>query len=373
MRFRYLHFTFTHQKAIMPRIHNLALAVALATVPAFAWAWNPQGHQEVGAVAEQLIAGTHAEKWVNYLLGEQNLQLVSVWADCARGAKSPDGKTIVYQANPQYSECVPFNTPEGEKRFESFVERNWKQCGTAPGPNDYCHTHYHYTDVSNLRDHYQEGYAGTTHEDVVHAINAAIAYLRGQPTPAPFSFADKREALMLLDHYVGDITQPLHAAALYLDANGNVIDPEGDGGKQGHDTAGGNFIWDGKKNLHAEWDAPPASPAAFDDQVALLLSMAKHMPATTGDITSWSTAWATDSVQQSHQAFAGLHFTMRPAPEGVKPETVQEKWDVSGDDAAYQSRADAIKMQQLAKAGAHLAQVLEAIWPDDQPLPPGVK
>jgi hypothetical protein len=355
------------------RIHNLTLAAAICLTPTLALAWNPQGHQEVGAVAQQMIAGSHAEKWVKYLLGEQSLQLVSVWADCVRGVKSTDGRTLAYQPNPQYTECVPFDDPEGVKRMESFVERNWKQCGTTNGPNDFCHTHYHYTDVSNLRDHYQDNYTGTAREDVVHAINATILYLRGQTPPAPFSFADKREALILLDHYVGDISQPLHAAAIYLNADGKVIDPEAQGSKPGNETAGGNFIWDGQKNLHAEWDTPPANPAAFDDQVKLLLSMAKQVPPTSGDVNNWSTAWATDSIHVSKEVFAGLHFAMRPSTDSAHPENVAEKWDVSGDDDAYKSRADAIKMQQLAKASAHLAQVLKSIWPDDQPLPPEVK
>ena len=355
-----------------PRLNNLALGLALCIAPTFAFAWNAQGHQEVGAAAQQLIKGSHAEKWVNYLLGEQNLQLVSVWADCVRGVKSLDGKTLDYQPNPQYIECAPFNNSENVKRMVSYVERNWKQCGTATGPNDYCHTHYHYTDVSNLRDRYQDNYAGTAHEDVVHAISAAITFLRGQTPPTPFSFADKREALTLLDHYIGDITQPLHAAAIYLDADGKVIDPDAQASKPGNDTVGGNSIWDGQKNLHAEWDTPPASPA-FDDQVKLLAGMAKQVPASAGDINSWSAAWATDSIEVSKQVFAGLQYAMRPSTDSVHPERVPEKWDVSGDDDAYKARADKIKLQQLAKAAAHLAQTLKTIWPDDGPLPPGAK
>ena len=34
-----------------------------------------------------------------------------------------------------------------------------------------------------------------------------------------------REALRLLAHYVGDIHQPLHVAAVYLDREGRVVDP----------------------------------------------------------------------------------------------------------------------------------------------------
>jgi hypothetical protein len=361
---------FCQKPLIMPRIHRLTLSLMLAMLPGIALAWNAQGHQEVGAVADQLIVGTHAEQWVKYLLADSNLRTVSVWADCAKGVKSSDGKTLAYQDNPQYVECAPFNGPQGAQRFESFVARNWQQCGSAHG-TEFCHNQYHYTDVSNLRDHYQADYAGTNNHDVVHAINAAIAVLREQTPAAPFDIADKQEALMLLAHYVGDIAQPLHVSALYLDANGKVIDPDVSGYKISNDTAGGNNIVDGKKLFHAEWDAPPAAPAVFSDQIAELLQLAKQVPPTSGNLNNWSTTWATDSIQVSHQVFAGLHFTMKPA-EGGNSENLPEKWDVSGVDADYQSRADAIKMRQLAKAGARLARVLETIWPNDQALPPSV-
>jgi hypothetical protein len=355
-------------KIIMPRLHQLTLCIIFLTLPTAALAWNAQGHQEVGAIADRLITGSHAERWVKYLLGDQNLQTVSVWADCAKGVKNFDDKTLVYQDNPQYAECAPFSGPEGAKRFESFVARNWKQCGTVHG-TEFCHSQYHYTDVSSFRDHYQEGYVGTSNHDVVHSINAAIAVLRGQTPAAPFDIASKHEALMLLTHYVGDIHQPLHVAALYLDDKGKAVDPEIAGYRIGQDTVGGNSIVDGKKLFHSEWDAPPAIPAGLPDQVAALLPLAKKVTPTSGDPANWSTAWATDSIQVSRQVFAGLHFTMKPA-EATNPENVPEKWDVTGIDADYQKHADDIKTHQLAKAGARLAQLLEAIWPDDQALPP---
>src|ERR1700740_2419522 len=187
---------------LQPR--HIAFALAAAVLPTTALAWNAQGHQDVGAVADRLIAGTRAEQWVHALLAERNLQTVSVWADCAKATKSVDDINFVYQDNPNYAECAVFNTPEDKARFESYVSRNWKQCGNVHG-TEYCHNQYHYADVSSLRDHYDPSYARTNNQDVVHPINAAIAVLRDQAPDAPFSIADKREALMLLAHYMGDI------------------------------------------------------------------------------------------------------------------------------------------------------------------------
>jgi hypothetical protein len=359
------------RKAAMQRIRRFFLSLILAALPAVAMAWSAPGHQQVGAIADQLIVGSNAEKWVKHILGGMSLQTVSVWADCAKGVKSSDDKTFVYQDNPRYPECAPFSGPEAAKRFESFVARNWRQCGTARG-SEYCGNQYHYTDVSNLHDRYASEYVGTSDHDVVHAINAAIAVLRGRAPGAPFCIADKQEALMLLAHYVGDIHQPLHVAALYLGADGQGVNPEVGGYKLGHDTAGGNNIVDGKKLFHGEWDAIPTALEVNGRQAAQLVQLAKGVPATAGDLSTWSTAWATDSIHASSGVFAGLHFTMKPGA-GADVENSPEKWDVTGVDTAYQGRADQIKAQQLAKAGARLAQVLRAIWPDDQPAPPAAE
>ena len=43
--------------------------------------------------------------------------------------------------------------------------------------------------------------------------------------PQPFSFETKQEALRVLAHLVGDVHQPLHVGAIYLDAPGNAVNP----------------------------------------------------------------------------------------------------------------------------------------------------
>jgi hypothetical protein len=355
----------------MPRLHSLAFTLAAIALPLPALAWNAQGHEDVGAVADRLIAGTRAEQWVHALLGERNLQTVSVWADCAKATKSLDDLHFDYQDNPKFAECASFNDPEDKARFESFVMRNWKQCGTVHG-TEYCHNQYHYADVSSLRDHYDPAYAGTNTHDVVHAINAAIAVLRDQQPQPPLSIADKREALMLLTHYVGDIHQPLHVTALYLNAKGDVVDPDRTGYRLGQDTAGGNNIVDDKKLFHGEWDAPPAGLLVEGAPAAALLKAAQAVAPTKGDIGTWPTKWASDSTKLAPQVFGGLHFTMRPALGGDVDDS-PEKWDVNGIDASYQARADEIKMAQIAKAGARLAQLLETIWPQSAAPPESAK
>jgi hypothetical protein len=87
---------------------------------------------------------------------------------------------------------------------------------------------------------------------VVHAINAAIAKLSRQPVPAPFRIKDDKEAILLLAHFVGDIHQPLHVGATYLDAQGHAMVPASEADARVHETRGGNSIKinAGNEDLH---------------------------------------------------------------------------------------------------------------------------
>ena len=67
---------------------------------------------------------------------------------------------------------------------------------------------------------------GTNEHDLVGAVTAAIAVLRDMTPSGPFSIADKKEALFLLAHFLGDLHQPLHVGAVYLDEHGRLVDPD---------------------------------------------------------------------------------------------------------------------------------------------------
>ena len=99
---------------------------------------------------------------------------------------------------------------------------------------------------------------GTNDHDLVSAIGAAVAVLTDKPAPPPFSIKDKKEALLLLTHFVGDLHQPLHVGAIYLDAAGKLVDPDAAPEMDpATETHGGNVIQDENLNLHHEWDDIP--------------------------------------------------------------------------------------------------------------------
>jgi hypothetical protein len=352
------------------RVCALTGAAALALAPGLGWAWGQQGHQAVGAIADQLLVGSIAEQQVRQILGGMTLRQAALWADCAKGVSSSDGVNFKYtvatgvNGSPRYPECTPFETPEEEARQIAFVARNWKQCGAAHD-REYCHNQYHYTDVSDRHTHYAETATGANTHDVVHAIQAAMAVLRGEAAPAPFQIADPREALLVLSHYVGDIHQPLHVASAYLDLKGRDVDPDAPSHPAVNETNGGNLIFVGATKFHAEWDQIPTSLAVDGNDFATTVAKARVVQPTGGDQKTWSETWATDTIKVGKVAFEGLSFAAKPTPVTSATRASTPSWTVSGIDSSYRMRAASLKGDQLAKAGARLAQALKAVWPDE--------
>jgi len=340
--------------------HFIAAIMALATVgwSGSALAWGSQGHQLVGAIADQLLTDTARAK-VKHDLG-YSLQVAATWPDCARGVGKVNGK-FAYTADPQFATwCKVFETKAGKARMVDYARRNWGQC-VDDDPGRPCNAKYHFADVAVQHDHYQLGLAGTNDHDVPHAIEAAILRLQDKPVPAPFDIKDHKEALLLLAHFAGDIHQPLHVGAVYLDpATGALVDPDAAGGDiSGFKTQGGNSIRISGGNLHSQWDGILTSLGTTPGPV--LLDAARQVPATPGDPMTWPQAWATDTVMASHQAFAGLAFG--PQASFIVRQKPVQQWPVTAKPATYSTDLRTLQAAQLAKAGKRLADLLNAIWP----------
>jgi hypothetical protein len=332
----------------------VAVVAALVALSDRASAWAYQGHEVTGSVADQLL-GDNARQQVADILGFE-LRVAGPWADCVRSvARLSDGTFKYAPSKPEYRiPCKAFETPAEIARMEDYVSRNWVNCVYEKDHG--CDEAYHFADVAIQHDNYSRGYAGTGDHDVVSAINAAIMVLRGQPAPPPFSIRDRKEALFLLAHFVGDLHQPLHVGAVYLDRNGQPVNPDQGGLDPATQTEGGNLILDQDNNFHTEWDAIPADlgESAGPD----LVRKAQAVAPTAGPVETLAAIWASDTVMASHSAFAGLTFT--GADHG--------RWAVQFPDrAAYWNSQDDLKRDQMAKGGARLAQLLNGIWPSPTP------
>ena len=233
-----------------------------------------------------------------------------------------------------------------------FVQRNWDACQPTGG-EEKCHRQYHYADVAIERDVYSKTEVGTSDHDIVSAVEAAIVVLRGGTAPAPFSLTSKREALRVPAHYIGDLDQPLHVGAIYLDADGHEVDPDQSGLDPATKNRGGNLLMDRGKKLHALWDDIPASLAVARFKAAGT-ELARHVPVTAGPMEDWPEAWASETVVASHDAFRGLSF----GPEDIAHTT----WPVT-EPTGYGTARAKLQKAQLVKAGAWFAQLLKAIYP----------
>jgi hypothetical protein len=332
-----------------------ALGVALSG-PCFAWSEN--GHQTVGAIADILIQHSNAETQVKSILGTVNgqqltLQQVAVWADCARSVVP--GNPYTYNPGKyKIQACAVFEDAAGKQAMQDYGQRNNSNC-PYEGKHYECHKAFHFADVDIEHNTYSTAYVGTHDYDVVHAIDAAIFVLQGQPSHAPFNFASKREALMLLVHFMGDLHQPLHVGAVYLNpADGSDIDPDAGSLDPETETAGGNLISGTGGNLHSQWDKTKF-PLTDASTMKAFATEAKGISKTKGDYMHWAEIWAGDTITVAQQAFQGVSFAAK----------ADKAWPSTFDDrGTYVKNMQAIQKQQVIKGGARLANLLTTIWPN---------
>ena len=332
----------------MNALSKAAATAALLCASSASWAWGSAGHQTIGTIAAKLIQGTNAEREVQALLGELSLADISVWPDCAKAISPTQGYKYLNEG--KYKGCKVLETPEREAEMADFVRRNDTQCQPKAG-EERCHKQYHYTDIAIQRSTYTLGPVGTRDDDIVGAVVAATHVLKGEPAAAPFDIKDKREALLLLVHYVGDLHQPLHVGAIYLNQKGVKVDPDKGPYDPKTATRGGNSIALKSTDLHSMWDDVLDTQTASRVD-ARWLGHAKLVHDTPGDVYTWPQHWASDTLLGARTAYKGMTFTV-----------VQGKGWKASVPAGYTSRMNTLKRAQLTAAGAHLAELLQAIWP----------
>ncbi|MFT7771683.1 S1/P1 nuclease [Roseateles sp.] len=354
-------------------MRQLLTSALLAGCALNAHAWGADGHATVGTIAAGLLKGTPTEARVDALLNGLTLAQAAVWADCVKGISPSQHYT--YPSPGKYPECAPLETPTGIAEMADYVKRNDRQCQVGLD-EDACHRQTHYADVALQRSRYLQGFVGTRGDDVVGALRTAILVLQGKPAVGPPNLEGRREALLVLVHLVGDLHQPLHVGAVYLDAQGERVDPDKSGLDENSFTVGGNSIWVvgapkppappasttagpgpvaagfGPLKLHTLWDGVPDK---FKPQRvnAAWLAEARKIRLSRGDPADWPARWASQSLEQAGLAFEGLKFS---AKQGSHWTVVLPR--------GYSAKADAIKRQQLTIAGAKLAQLLKALFPN---------
>jgi alpha-beta hydrolase superfamily lysophospholipase len=124
-------------------------------------------------------------------------------------------------------------------------------------------------------------------------------------------------------------------------------------GDSGLETIGGNALLltpGGSENLHHVWDTiPKPTPTAQAIAQACLIA---PLPNPTPEPIE---AWASESVAAATIAYADMTFIA---------DTQAKEWDIQfADKTKYMKDTKRVQNQQLIKAGARLAILLNSIWP----------
>ena len=240
------------------------------------YGWGPEGHDLIARIAEvQLTPEVHAK--VQAILGPGvTMASVSSWPDSIRRERP--------------------NT----------------------GP-------WHYIDIPIDAEHADMTRDCPKGDCVVQKIEDFEAVLRDPSAPAN----DRREALMFVIHFIGDMHQPLHSS-----------DDKDKGGNDKHVTFNGRQM-----NLHSLWDSGILGRIGTEEALypALEADAAKHYD-------EWSKGSPTSWAEECHKIAVEITYGKLPKPaEPGQPYVI---------DDAYEKAAEPVVEDRIEKAGDRLARAL---------------
>jgi len=315
----------------------IALSFLLAT-GGTALAWAQEGHAAVAALAAELISPKTRTKIQDLLAtgGDKDLVSVASWADAVLMAAHDEG---------------PLHGDEEAMAFN----RKFPKSGM-----------WHFVNLPLGATSYQQVTRFDAPDNIVHAISRCIEVLE-VPSSTPEDLT-KLQALRLLVHFVGDIHQPLHCGTGFytFSESGSPqldIEPESAFGKA--NDRGGNLLYYGAnaiQQLHALWDKILVEEVSdsFDYRVLTEFLRKFYLPKefgrTPGDYHEWAKLWAIDSVRIAALAYRGISFGN--VEFGADGSLYRIEISLQ---PGYQESNKARAALQLAKAGVHLAQLLDSI------------
>jgi hypothetical protein len=183
---------------------------------------------------------------------------------------------------------------------------------------------WHYVDIPIDQPHLDMARDCPKNDCVVAKIADLRKTLLNPATPA----GEQREALMFLVHFIGDMHQPLHCAD-NQDRGGNGVRV---------------VFHERQTSLHSVWDSGLLSRLAPADELFPALSkesMRRKKKWRKGTVEQWA--------EQSHQAAQKVVYGRLPKVAAGTPVPLDDE---------YEKIADPLIREQIEKAGARLAEVL---------------
>lgn len=321
-------------------IRRLAIAALLLLTPAFGWAWGCTGHEVTALVAiRQLDPATHAKL-------DRTL------------ARIPRDYSGRYCSDAELPALAYFSTWADDYRTSHKDTATW-----------------HYW---NLPLEKSSGRAADDCEQgcILRAIREQLAVMKDRSQPQE----ERLNALLFVIHFVGDVHQPLHAED-NLDRGGNCVPVGFLNHPSRPRTHDGQPTADYSPTLHSIWDVDLVEDVGTvrkRDRRAIeeFANRLNHRYASS--IKSWQKE--TDPLQwalESHQIARDMVYQRLPFPIGPVHYTHAVKDCSDGDtsanylakhevaDGRYVRAVGGTVERRLAAAGARLAVLLEANWPQD--------
>lgn len=271
------------------------LGLFFACLPVFGW--GPEGHALVARIAEAQLTPAVRARVIEILGPGRTMESISSWADQVRNSRRETGP-------------------------------------------------WHYIDIPINKPHLDMARDCPTGDCVIAKLEQFSKVLHDPATPPE----QRREALMFVIHFVGDMHQPLHCSD-NQDHGGNTV----------------RIVFDGRpSNLHSLWDGGLLHGMGSEDTLfpRLMKGAARHRK-------SWGKGTVRDWAEQSHKIAQKIVYGKLPKParaamvqafapsDGVqgKPPAAPAPVSING---AYEHKADPLIAEQIEKAGVRLASLLNA-------------
>ena len=311
---------------------RLFLVVMAVAVAPSSHAWGRLGHEAIGTLAGDLLK-QKARLNVKKILGNDDLADAGVWLDEVRSAERGMGPLA------------------GDKDAAAFNKK-------FPDSNK-----WHFTNLPLGTLVYTDGNRFASPDDAIHTVRACLAVLEGRSTKL-----SPKQALRVIVHVVGDLHQPLHVGTVYFDVRNpdapKLVTAPGSVTDKSEEDLGGNKVQVGHGNfdsLHAYWDTKlveRVASTANADKLAAYLKRNVNMTTwrTPGDYHAWAEQWATDTVHEALLAYKGVEFKAAKVSASKRLEALDAELPKD-----YEAQQKLRVQTQLAKAGFHLADLLNSI------------
>ena len=368
---------------------SLFLAAGLLVLTTLSsYGYGEEGHNAIGGIAAERLAGTPTAAKVNELLEGIPLGFAATIPDRIKSWDRGGGEDDPHG----------FKMPDHPK-IEAQLRAFWEANKPSDANDDAHPSHhwFHYTDVPlDGNEKYADGKAGRSPWDIVHMINFCCRVLSGQESDQNARAITKPVALILLAHYVGDLHQPLHVGAEYFD-NGHIANPDTDPKALG-DEGGNSFFLNivtpptadpgaikRRPRLHGFWDsnvvkllmeqvamelkktdpahAPDVTPTEFVQFLAKQ-EPPNWKPAPNLPVKDWAESWANEILPIAREAHDRLQFTqLRTESNRGKQVVGGVAVEKPGMKPDYSDWAVGVVRVELEKGGYRLAAMLQQVLP----------